>query len=399
MELVYRWKKGESDIKVISMLLPWIQWFHVYAVVHGVTIGNVVLVLVDIWLIIKSIQVYIKRKFTMRDISIIFLFVYFIVVLPIALLFSDKILPVSIMNRILKTVILYIPLISFVSQKICWSEYVKSLSKLTAIACVAVVIQFIMKLLTDSFFTFKIPFLHYANEGTDIALGTFSSYDRVTSIFTEPSHFVYFALQYLCIAMFGEKKLQVKTFCSVVFVTMCIVMTVSSTGIILSALLWLIFFFRISFMKRKTRVKYLVTFLILAVIVTGCIIIINNEYLFFAIFRLTNGYHNTKGVWYRIYSCFDEIVTMAFPTNLVGYGIGNIESEFMNSIAYILLCCGYFGVGVYVILFGIFLYKTDFCGKVAIGCLFCLSCIDMVLFAPVSMFYLLIAVKNKDRIK
>ena len=187
------------DQQFFSAILPWVQWLHVYAFVSGVTFGYLFIVIFDIYLLIRHINIngfVIRAKKNGFEYLIIFFF-YIFFALSIIVLSGYPIKTVSVLNRLFKLICLYFLVLICDSKNICWSIYEKSLKCFTYLACAALIIQFVMSMISGSYYNFKIPFLRYANESTDLRIGEFSSGYRYKSVFTEPSHFVFFVLQYL----------------------------------------------------------------------------------------------------------------------------------------------------------------------------------------------------------
>ena len=126
-------------------------------------------------------------------------------------------------------------------------------------------------------------------------------------------------------------------------------------------------------------------------------VVLNNDLLSFSLYRLTGSYERSDVVWKRINSNFEDIKNMKSIYLLFGYGVGNVESEFMNSIVYTILNFGIIGLIILVIGTVKIFIKSNICGRIALIVFLILSAIDMVFFTPTALGYLIIVKCFQDR--
>ena len=382
--------------KTVSYFLPWIQWIHTYAFISGVSLGYLFIIIFDILLLFVFFDHKKLITISNRPNSFLFLIlIYMLGALPISFITSESVMIVSILNRFLKLLCVVLLVLLTNNSYIDYDSYCESLKWLTYIACFAVFIQFLSSKLTGGFVYFKVPFLHYTNESTEARLSGIVNSTRYGSIFTEPAYFAFLAFQFLIIQLFDERcELKFKNVVSALAISACIVISCSSTGIVVLMLVWGVFL--LSWIReRRFTISHFVSFFALFILLIICsIIILRNEQLSFSLHRLTAGYERSKVVWKRLYAGFDKFLQLDVIQKIFGLGIGNIPSEFMNSVIYLLITTGCAGV----LLFCIWLLKcfisTNICGKVATVVFAMLSAIDMVFFTPTLFAYAFIINKN-----
>lgn len=374
--------------KMVSYLLPWIQWLHVFAFLPGITLGYVAIVAIDFYVLLFVQKG--KMLFRKNDRNLYLIFAYMMIALMISLTVVSDVLWVSIINRIVKIVFLYWLVIIATSKIVNWQYYTKSLKVLTYLASFVLLFQFFSYVFVGYYYSIRIPFLKYANAETDAMLSNVSTTARFRSIFTEPSHYVYFAMQYLIITLLKEKNTDKKTVLSSLFISACIILSISSTGIVLLCFVWFIYLLSIFRQGKITGGKLFLSLMLIIVFVTGTIFVMKNPTLYASIERLGGGYSTENTVWKRLYANWDQVVQQKRLLAFFGKGIGNIESEFMNSFVYLLITVGYLGTGLVILWLVKLFFSTKLRGKVAVVALSILAAIDMVLFTPTVIGYLII---------
>lgn len=378
--------------KNISYILPWIQWIHIYAFVEGITLGYIAMLFIDLLFICNLIQkgkMSINRNGNYKWMCIFFVYLIFSLLVIFATYQDVDI--VGVANRLLKLLILYMLIILSTDKNIDWECYKKSLKVLVYIACFAICIQFLTKMVLGYFWTFKVPFLRFANQETDVRIQIISTMERVPSIFTEPSYFVYLVFQYLIIVLFERKDIYVKNLLSAAFISFCVLLSVSSTGYILLAFVWTIYLYKLWNSKQMSNLGIVVTAFIFVAFIICIYLILTNDTLNFAMSRLASDYERSDVVWKRVDSGWDTVLNLSGAPRFIGYGMGNTESEFMNSMIYLILNTGFIGAGLIVIWLIDLFFKTKNVGRISIILLAILAMIDMVLFTPTALGYLYIA--------
>ena len=139
-------------------------------------------------------------------------------------------------------------------------------------------------------------------------------------------------------------------------------------------------------------------FLFLAlVIVLLVFVFFNNSILFQSFSRLGGGFSTSNTVWKRIYANVDVVRQTEGFTRWFGRGLGNVESTFMNSFVYLLINNGIIGAVLVFVWFVRCFFASSRMGRIAIICLFLLAAIDMVLFTPTVLGYLIIIVQSNQK--
>lgn len=386
-------KRDTVSMKIISALLPWIQWMNMYVFVRGVSIGYAIIVAIDIYYFFfinrASLNLHVKYKPHMWMFSFMLMYTMF---LPIGLLATHTFNFVSIANRLVKLFFLYFLIFVTTKENLNWKIYKKSLEILIAIACTVIVYQFVSHSLTGSFYDVRIPFFEYYHETVNEKLSGASEATRFRSIFTEPAYFVYFIFQYFPIVLFeneDEYGSVIKRILVAGLLTICVVLSVSSTGLFLLVVVWLAY---IIFLIKKGKIT-LTGFVIFVLAIIGSIVLLrfylNSEILMFSSYRMSDSYEQSTVVWWRLEAGFEDIRKMSFVQTFFGYGMGNFLNEnFMNGISYTILSCGYIGL-FFVIRWILSGFKNSTaCGKVATVVWILLIITEiMALYAPPILGY------------
>lgn len=388
--------KVNTRSKTISAILPWIQIMHIYAFISGVTLGYLMIILVDIAIVMRQfgLKSNTKLRICKKDSLILVIFFYMFVALCVIAVSGYTLMPVSILNRLLKMICIFFLIIECNDSLIDWEIYKNNLRILTYIVCFVLLVQFCLHLFTGRYYNFNIPFLRFANEATEERLTGVSTSSRFRSVFSEPSHFVYFVFQYLCIVLFDKEELSWKRIKEALFISLCVLLSISSTGIILLIVVWFLFILNIWRSGKVSTSKFGMMLLLILLLTVAVIYVISNEHLSFSIYRLSGSYERSNIVWKRLYANMDDVRLMSGIFRFTGYGVGNIKSEFMNSFVYSLLNFGY--IGLFLIcawLISMFLY-CDKCGKITLLVFVLLMAIDMVFYTPTLLGYMIIIRKH-----
>lgn len=390
-------KKDTTPMRVISALLPWIQWMNMYVFVKGVSIGYAIIVAIDVFyfVFINKASLKLKIKNKPHKWIIAFMLLY-MVLLPIGLLLSQQFNFLSVANRLVKIFFLYSLILIVSHDNLNWKLYKRSLEILVLIACAVIVYQFVSHMLFGSFMDIRFPFLEYYHENMNEKLSGASEADRFRSIFTEPAYFVYFIFQYFPILLFddfdSQKKSGVKKWLFAGILTVCVILSVSSTGLFLIVFIWIVYI--IFVIKRGRTTKKGMLLGIVVIIIASFLVkfYLENETLSFSSYRLTEDYEQSTVVWWRLEAGFENIKEMSFVQQIFGYGMGNFPNEkFMNGIAYTILSVGYIGLFVIVGWIISCFRNSNICGKVTtiIWVLLIITEI-MALYSPTMLGYAII---------
>ena len=389
----YNCESRERFSTSISSLLPWIQWLHVYALFTGVTIGYVLILFIDVVILFKQLQLNTIRIRFKNDIDrfLLFFLIYLLISLLLIIATNYALRPISILNRFVKLILLYGLIASCDNNFIDWDSYIKSLKLLTYFACFVLLFQFAMISVTGGYYSIPIPYLKFANESTAERITGFTAGARARSIFTEPAHFVFFVTQYLIIQLFSKPKgNNNNNLIEALFISLCILLSTSSTGLFVLVFVWGIFLINMWRRGKISTQNLLITIITITAIFAGVYALLNNEHLNLSLYRLSGSYEKSNIVWKRIDANFDDVKDMNGIFRWIGYGIGNIDSEFMNSYIYGLLNFGIIGVGIAFLWFIKLFFTTYGIGRISIIILIILGSIDMVFFTPTALGYFII---------
>jgi hypothetical protein len=189
---------------------------------------------------------------------------------------------------------------------------------------------------------------------------------RVRSIFGEPAHYCQYVLLGLVISLFYNNS-NFKINAISIFLTIGIFLSVSNTGILVSALIWVLFLFE--------KIKYNPVNLIRCFIFTagsGIVIFFLMQTPFYQIFQKRLDY-STEGR-FSAYSYLLDILTYSPDRVLLGSGMDSSLTDYYMS-GYVKMVC-YFGIIGFILYSVINFYlfiKVDRLGKVALFIFFILN--------------------------
>ncbi len=254
--------------------------------------------------------------------------------------------------------------------------FCKAFKFIARVSCVAIVIQYMVFYTLGYYIEFKIPFLKYCNdvvESLDYNASALISF-RPHSIFLEPAHFTYFICTYLVFVLFykGEKT-SYKRVIEGLLVTVCMIISVSSTAVLLSMAIWLVYLVKVLVSSDKSFLsKHKITTILLVIVVASVFInfYLKTPQLSYSLFRLLPSENATlsDAVWSRLDSGEIYVNNLSGITAVLGMGFGNLPSasSYFTSYNYLLYCTGYVGLAI-ILLWGIsVMVKGKFMSKMLV---------------------------------
>ena len=301
--------------------------------INGISIADLLLLILSVMLIIDTIR---KKK-----LKIFIPFFVFSIYLIINLFFLDM----NIEN-ILKTCrfLYYLLVVSIFSSKYFNFELgIKVYKYVSIFAVFYIIIQFTLMKTIGYYLPGYIPFLKInRTELVEFSSSIYSKAQlRVRSIFTEPSQFAeYVAVCLACILLIknNEKnKLPVA-----IFLTLGLIISTSSTGIILAAVVWTIYFFS----KLKTKITKKKLILFLTILIIAAIYLKNSSAFSTFIERINTGYSQDNR-----FNGYELILNEVSSNNInILFGAGmNSYDEYLAGWARMIYYFGIIGTLIYIV--------------------------------------------------
>lgn len=298
---------------------------------------------------------------------------YFILAL-ILYVFTDSILayvlssPVDIVTPVLRLGKFVIILsIVFLLANHCLFDYslAKEYLKLMAVTTTAVIIiQNIVYYMSSKHVAFVVYDFIENKEYLASNVYTSMSLYRPSSLFLEPAHFSQYNVLPLCYSLFGDYQNRNSDLKLAIFITAGLFLSTSGQGILLSVLLWFIWFLNtmFKFSRAVSRGSFL---LIIVVLFALCVIpyLSNLSIIEKSVYRVWDFEKGEPGpaLTGRLftYSYFKELPLLH---KFIGVGFGNVPSGvYLNGISYILYTTGVIGLLIVVfVLLDAFIHTRNF---------------------------------------
>ncbi len=216
---------------------------------------------------------------------------------------------------------------------------------------------------------FIIPFLGLASGvEMDVFRASLSAqatnyYFRSSAFFTEPAHFCHYVILGIMLMLFDEKE-ENHGFWRPIFCTVCVVLTTSSFGIIVALLVWGSWL--VIKCSKKITVKQTIRIGVIVVLLLTVGVYINKKFNVMGILssKLASSTirRQDSSFAYRVTRGFSIYSKLNILEKLFGVGIGNIgiilqqdtrlidfaESDYMNSLSYILVSSGILGMMIFI---------------------------------------------------
>ena len=342
----YNQSKGYKILYTLSVLL--------YAPLSVYTSGISSFLLSDIFLyvvtIILSHRIFAKKG---EVVPAYILFIPIIYILFFLVLFAME--NTSILLRTARYIyyLLFVTVFgkSFFSIELSLSFY----EKIAVFSTLFIFIQYVLYFGVGFYLPGFLPFLNVTRD--ELVSYSYNIYtatnQRMRSIFSEPAHYASYVafFMYLSLIKNGLNKIVSKDIIVCLFITMGIVLSASTTGVLLSALGWFNFFMFKSF-NNRINLKYIIC---IPFIVIAILSVLQIDSIQYSIFRLTENLSHEG----RIKSTFEMDLSDFSIQSLFGHGM-DLQDVYMASFGRMLFYFGIIGTLIIVSTFFICALKNKY---------------------------------------
>ena len=284
--------------------------------------------------------------------------------------------------------------------------------KVVLILCVIFLLQELAFYVTGYRFSGLIPFLPlFYEQERGIQMEDFmmlqSMKERSSSVFLEPSHFAQYIIPFLTLYLFRKKN---NVYFMAIFITLILLALKSGVGLILSSIVWVVWFLK----SKKWKLYLLLVFLMSPLLMFVINSFLNTGYASDLLERLNeisfDANSNVSG-FIRIFRGYVLWNDMDFMSKIFGvstnYVLGNLvtyynsywlfsEELYLNTFQSKLVYAGILGVFLYIYwLYSVF-RKSDVCGKVLMFVLLVLMLMESVNLSLILMYVLLALSGNSN---
>lgn len=270
--------------------------------------------------------------------------------------------------------IFYIFCATFVSTIFFDFDYfIKGYKRLAIFVTLFIIIQTLLFQFRGYVLMGTIPGLKVGNPGysEEVMRNLYSYFYRPSSIFLEPGYHAQFMLPYLAYTLFNNKIRASNKLIEALFLTIGIILSTSGQGILIGFIIWVLYFItRIyNFKTNKINTIAVIGSLLLIMLIP---FLIQIEIIQKSLNRLFGSpVASSTSRIFRGYAIFEQLEPLY---KIIGVGYGNVgahitykniytaydaglvQSEYMNSIAYILVNLGVIG---FILMTWIFIYLWD----------------------------------------
>lgn len=227
---------------------------------------------------------------------------------------------------------------------------------------------------------------------------------RPSSIFLEVAHFAQYTAIGLVLALFPFDQKEKPHFKAAVIITIAILFSLSSNGLVIATIVWAIYLYKSS-LYRLNPLKLLLIFTFL--LAAGWFITQKTNVLDMFLYRLstigvqdstTGSLRLLRGLdYFRQFDLVNQIFGIGFG-NYVDYVTdhslfsiynGNIETtnEYMNALSYVLVSCGLVGFVIYLLYWFICFKVANTSQKVMLVVFFMLLSTSSIFLMPIYMVF------------
>ncbi|MCB2287716.1 hypothetical protein LGK99_11565 [Clostridium algidicarnis] len=386
------------------LTLPIISQYN--SAIPGLSIGDLILLLLVIFIVINLMMEQHNANIQRKVINPFLVFIIYMVlgslVSSITQYYASTI---DISVRTLRY-IFYIFCATFISKIYFDLDlFIKWYRRLVIFVTAFLFIQLILFEFKGYILMGTIPGLEISNIGysEETMRNLYSYFYRPSSIFLEPGYFVQFTLPYLAYALFGNAKESKTKLIEALLLSTGLVLTTSGQGIILTLFIWGMWFFTkfYNVKSKKINLRFILGLCVFIAVIPLVIKIPIVERSVARLFgsptsssssRIFRGYHVYNqlepiykfiGVGYGnigAYIIYKGIYTI--------YDVGLVQSEYMNSIAYILVNLGIIGFLLMVWIFVYLRKNTVGFHRICLYILILLSGVSTIFISSGIVFYL-----------
>lgn len=264
--------------------------------------------------------------------------------------------------------------------------FIEIYTKLSVFFAIFLLFQYIAFVFFGKLISGVIPFLEVYHR--DIESVIESSILRISSVFAEPSHFAVYVIPALLLYLFNRTK-QKLVVLKIVIISIGVLLSTSSNGIIVMGLVYLAFIFK----RYFTKLRFVHIVFGATILVGSFFLISKSQYIndvTYGLFTVKEGRSESKAE-IRIYRGFKLYSELSSDSKIFGVGWRDSRQycinrqpllyseyymenfEYFNSIAGILIYSGLIGfILFFLFLFALFKQALDFETKTLIICTFVL---------------------------
>lgn len=217
----------------------------------------------------------------------------------------------------------------------------------SVIVCFGLILQMISYYGFSKIVPLRIPFLSVNDSMSEAGTFVTLTYDfrtfRASSFFSEPAHFAYFVCISLMVSlMFGKHKYLLSS-----FFTLCILLSTSTGGIIMAAIIWMYYLF-IKEKRQRTRKFVIVLSLVVAIAILSLTTPLFNYFNSKILLLFESGGSSSSRT-----NFIEQLSGFSFANLITGIGFGNAEYyitsvlnkdyTYVSSISLILMWTGLLG--------------------------------------------------------
>lgn len=363
--------------KMVSYFFPIAIWLSTFRTAFdGINFGDIILILLTFFSLTVN-----RRQFDDR-IQIVYLFAAFFLqalMTFFAVQYAESIYIGNVLTRNLKF-LFYLLCYSIIVKVLTLRHLMKGIDIFVNIAIVVIIYQYIrFYLFGISENVFKLPFLAYDEVYSSFS---FNRVFRPSSFFLEPAHLSQFTIPAIAIHMFSKKETTEYNIKMALLSSVAACLSTSGTAIIITGVLWLLFFISVRMKKAQDLLK---TVLLVFVFVVLVLLLYNYVSQFsFAISRLDDF---DSAVYTGRLNAGDRLIdNMNLFEKIIGVGFGNIPNTmYVNSFNYMLYTTGYIGIFLWGAIFVRYYIKGNRVGRVIV-LIFIALCFSSRIF--ISMYFI-----------
>lgn len=333
---------SRKSAKIFSAIVALLPWLSIYATaINGVTIADLALIC---FIVYEWLMISLRRKnlqFSSRWLMV--LFTYLIISTMLRYLTMQPVNSMPVIFRITKFGMFCLVIISMFPGYLDKETLYRWIRYLALISCVAIIIQYIAHYTIGSYLEFKIPFLSYSNERVNSIdyMALQSNAFRPSSIFLEPAHFAMCSIIYVVILLF-QTDVKRYNWIEAIGVSICLVLSTSSTALVLLIIVWTIYSYNILTGKHTIYNKNMAIVGIAGILILVALYFRETPQLYQTLERILDP--NNTAVTGRINAGDRLVQSLSGIERWIGVGFGNLtEYIYMNSINYMAYCAGYIG--------------------------------------------------------
>lgn len=383
----YKEIKNDMLSKTYTFIVVSFPILSMYIVISSLTLGDLLL------LSLFPILLFQKRAYTIKTfLSSILSFYFLYIFCQFYILYSfDFISSNDVVLRTLRY-LFYILCIILFSKRYFIPDYALVVYKYIAVfACLFLILQ----LLCLYFFNYYLPgYLPIFSVREDLLNFSFTSVseNRARSIFAEPAEFSTYIVTFLAIQLFSIRKNKNDLLLSL-FLTISVFLSLSSTGILVSASIWLFWFVMNRAVPSHIKISGIALLLFF-------LFLFSKTDLFSSILieRLQTGSSSMNGRFNGYDFLFHKFRDSNFMMTW-GEGMDRYDDIYLPGFVRLTYYFGLIGLCIFLIVNFWYYKKSNFLCRVLIIIILGLNVGTAVVFSPAFLFYYSFIIVNKKKKK